>query len=110
MAGKNVIPVNDANFEAEVLRADGPVLVELGATWCGPCRALAPIVARIAEEQAGRLKVVAIDTDDAPAISARYGVRSVPTLLVFRGGAKLGQHVGLTTREKVLALVASAQA
>jgi thioredoxin 1 len=109
--GKNahVTEVNDSTFEAEVLRADRPVLVEFGAAWCPPCRALAPIVERVAADCAGTLKVVMVDADESPEAAKRCGVRAVPTLVVFRGGEKRGQHVGLTTREKVVELVGSTE-
>lgn len=101
----NVIPVNDVNFDDEVLRADGLVLVDFGATWCGPCRRLDPIVESIADEHVGRLKVAKIDMDESPGVATRYGIRAAPTVLVFRGGERIAQHVGLTTKEKLLQLV-----
>ena len=104
-SSKNVIKVNDGNFDAEILAADRPVLVELGAPWCGPCKALGPIVDRIADENVGRLKVAKVDIDDSPRVARRYGIRSVPTILVFRGGEKAAQHVGLTTAAKLYALL-----
>ena len=104
---KNVIQVNDANFDAEVLRSDQPVLVDFGATWCGPCKALAPIVAAIADENVGKLKVAVIDIDASPGVAQRYGIRSAPTVLLFRGGEKKAQHVGLTSKEKLLKLLDS---
>ncbi len=103
-----VTEVDDSTFEAEVLRADRPVLVEFGAAWCPPCRPLAPIVERVAAESAGKLKVVVMDADESPEAAKKCGVRAVPTLVVFRGGEKCGQHVGLTTREKVVELVGRA--
>ena len=103
--GKNVLAFNDQNFEAEVLKSDVPVLVDFTATWCGPCRALAPIVEKVADEFQGKVKVGKLDIDDSPGISAKYGIRSVPTVLVFEGGAKKAQHVGLTTRDKLVALI-----
>ncbi len=101
----NLTEVDDGNFEREVLASDVPVLVDIGATWCGPCKALAPIVARVATETAGRAKVVTMDADASPETMKRYGVRGVPTLLVFRPGERTAAHVGLTTRDKVLALL-----
>ncbi|HSN98943.1 MAG TPA: thioredoxin domain-containing protein, partial [Candidatus Nanopelagicales bacterium] len=73
--------------------------------WCGPCKQLAPIVEKIANDYQGKIKVGKLDIDDAPAITAKYGVRSVPTILVFKGGAKAAQHVGLTTKDKLVALL-----
>ena len=108
MAGKNVHSLTEANFEAEVLKSSVPVLVEFGATWCGPCKALAPIVSKIADDFAGKIKVAEIDIDDAPEVTKRFGVRSVPTVLVFKGGEKSAQSVGLTTREKLIELLGGA--
>lgn len=105
MAGKNVQTFNQNNFESEVLKSDVPVLVDFTATWCGPCKALAPIVEKIADEFHGKIKVGKLDIDDSPDITARYGVRSVPTVIVFKGGAKAGQHVGLTSRDKLVTLL-----
>lgn len=101
----DVMTVNDDNFDREVLSADRPVLVDFGATWCGPCRALEPIVSAVAAERGGRLKVVSVDIDDAPEVVRRYGVRSAPTLMVFASGEKRAQHVGLLDKRGVLALV-----
>ena len=105
MAGKNVQIFNQSNFESEVLKSDVPVLVDFTATWCGPCKALAPIVEKIADEFQGKVKVGKLDIDESPDVTARYGVRSVPTVIVFKGGQKSGQHVGLTNRDKLVALL-----
>jgi len=102
---KNVHAFNESNFESEVLKSDVPVLVDFTATWCGPCKALAPIVEKIADEFHGKVKVGKLDIDDAPNVTAKYGVRSVPTVIVFKGGQKSGQHVGLTNRDKLIALL-----
>lgn len=102
---EGLIQVDDASFEAEVLRASVPVMVDFGARWCGPCRALDPIVQRLAGEFAGRVKVVAVDVDDAPATAARYGVRAAPTVMVFAKGERVATRVGLASRESLLALL-----
>lgn len=105
MAGKNVLEFNESNFEAEVLQSAVPVLVDFTATWCGPCKALAPIVEKVAVELEGKAKVGKLDIDASPSITAKYGVRSVPTVMVFQGGQKKAQHVGLTTKDKLVQLV-----
>jgi thioredoxin 1 len=105
MASKNVIELTDANFDDEVLKSTEPVLVDFTATWCGPCKALAPVVEQIANEFAGKYKVGKLDIDDAPGITQRYGVRGVPTVMVFSAGEKKGQHVGVTNKETLLKLL-----
>ena len=86
--------VSDANFEVEVLKSDLPVLVDFWAPWCGPCRMVAPIVEELADEYAGRVGFVKLNTDDNPMTASRYGIRSIPTLLVFKGGQPVGQIIG----------------
>ncbi len=105
MGSKNVQVFNDLNFEAEVLKSDVPVLVDFTATWCGPCKALAPIIDKVADEFEGKVKVGKVDIDDAAAIATKYGIRSVPTVLVFKNGEKIAQNVGLTTRDKLVGLL-----
>lgn len=105
MASEKVHVFNELNFESEVLNSDQPVLVDFTATWCGPCRALAPIVDQIADELDGKVKVGKLDIDDSPGIAGKYGVRGVPTVMVFKGGERSAQHVGLTTKQKLIALV-----
>jgi thioredoxin 1 len=105
MAGKNVLVFTEQNFDSDVLKSDTPVLVDFTATWCGPCKALAPIVDKIADEYAGKVKVGKLDIDANPNITAKYNVRSVPTVIVFKGGQKVGQHMGLTTRDKLVQLL-----
>lgn len=106
MAGsKNVQAFNETNFESEVLKSDVPVLVDFTATWCGPCKALAPIVEKLADEFQGKIKVGKLDIDESQALAAKYAVRSVPTVMVFKAGQKTGQHVGLTNRDKLVVLL-----
>lgn len=105
-SSKNVQVIDkDADFEGAVLKSPVPVLVDFGATWCGPCKALAPIVDKIADDFQGKIKVVTVDIDDCTEVTKKYGVKSVPTIVVFNGGEKTGQTVGLTSRENILKLL-----
>jgi thioredoxin 1 len=105
MASDKVHVFNDLNFEQEVLQADQPVLVDFTASWCGPCRALAPIIDQVAETLDGKAKVGKVDIDEAPLTAGKFGVRGVPTVMVFKGGEQVAQHIGLTTKQKLLDLV-----
>jgi thioredoxin 1 len=86
--------VSDSNFDSEVLKSDTPVLVDFWAPWCGPCRMVAPIVEELADEYAGRVKFVKLNTDENAQTSMKYQIRSIPTLLVFKGGEPAGQIIG----------------
>jgi thioredoxin 1 len=90
---------NDSNFDTVVLKAEGAVLVDFSATWCGPCKKLEPVVHEIASEYDGRLKVVKVDVDNAPATAAKFGVLSVPTVLLFRDGAVKDQSIGVLSKK-----------
>lgn len=106
MASSNNLQVfNDLNFEQEVLTSSVPVLVDFTATWCGPCKQLAPIVDQLADELVGQVKVGKLDVDDSPVTAGKYGVRGVPTVMVFKNGERAAQHVGLTTKQKLIELV-----
>ncbi len=104
MASDKVHAFNDSNFDKEVLSAEGPVLVDFTATWCGPCKALSPIVDQVAQELDGKVKVGKVDIDNSPVTAGKYGVRGVPTVMVFKGGQRVAQHVGLTTKAKLVEL------
>jgi thioredoxin 1 len=101
MASEKVHVFNDLNFDAEVIKSDKPVLVDFTATWCGPCKALAPIVDQLAEELDGQVKVGKVDIDESPVTAGKYGVRGVPTVMIFKDGERSGQHVGVTTKAKL---------
>lgn len=98
-APKHVAAVDESRFEAEVLKSDAPVVVDFFATWCGPCKALAPTLDALAGEFAPRLKFVQVDVDKAPALAGRYGVQGVPTLMFFRDGAVVGFLSGNQRRD-----------
>ena len=88
----------DANFDAEVLQTDQPVLVDFWATWCGPCRTIAPTIEEIASEYDGKAKVVKLDVDSNPQTAMKYGIRSIPSLLFFKGGKPVDQMVGVVPK------------
>ncbi len=94
MASDNVTNTTDGSFNSDVLESDKPVLVDFWATWCGPCKAIAPHVEAVADELTGKAKVVKMDIDSNPQTPAKYGIRSIPTLLVFKGGEVVDQLVG----------------
>jgi len=110
MAGLGVVEVNDANFDQEVLNSEQPVMVDFWAVWCGPCKAIAPIVDGVAAAYAGKLKVAKVNVDQNGATPSRYGIRGIPALLFFKGGKVADQIVGYVPQdvieEKVKKLIA----
>ncbi len=99
------VAVTDSTFEAEVERSPLPVLLDLWADWCGPCHMLAPTIEQLATELAGRVKVAKLDIDANPHTASRFGVRSIPTLLVLKNGREVGRLVGVQSKETIRSLV-----
>ena len=100
------LTITAQNFEAEVLQSPLPVLLDFWATWCPPCRALGPIVAEVAEELEGNIRVGKVNIDEEPALAARFGIASIPTLLVFKNGTIAGQSIGLQGKQQIIDLLA----
>jgi thioredoxin 1 len=90
----SAVAVTDANFKEEVLDNELPVLVDFWAPWCGPCRMVAPVVDEISQQYEGKVKVVKLNTDENPAIASQYGIRSIPTLMIFKDGQRVDMVVG----------------
>ena len=94
--------VTDATFEKEVLKSTEPVVVDFFAEWCGPCKAMAPALDAVSKEMAGKVKVVKLDVDQNPQVTQRYGIQAMPTLMIFKDGAKAAEQVGALVQKKRL--------
>jgi len=102
MAATQLVAVTDATFGQEIEQYKGLVIVDFWATWCGPCRMIAPVLEEIAEEQAEAVRIVKVDVDNNPELSNRFGIRNIPTLLFFKGGELKDQVVGLTSKADLI--------
>ncbi|TGD73877.1 thioredoxin TrxA [Mangrovimicrobium sediminis] len=98
---EKIVHVSDATFDTEVLSADVPVLVDFWAEWCGPCKMIAPVLDEIAEEYDGKLKVVKVDVDANPEIPPKFGIRGIPTLILFKGGSAEATKVGALSKSQL---------
>ena len=102
-----IVHVTDASFENDVLNAEGPVLIDYWAEWCGPCKAIAPVLNDIAEEYDGKLTIAKINIDENPGVPAKYGVRGIPTLTIFKGGNVEATKVGALSKSQLTAFIDS---
>lgn len=105
MANPNLVTLTDSNFDAEVTNSASPVLVDFWAEWCGPCKMIAPILDEIATEKAGVVKIAKVNVDEAQALSARFQIRAIPTLLLFKDGQVKEQIVGMTSKRDLLSKI-----
>ncbi len=108
MASDAVMTFTDANFDADVLKSETPVLVDFWATWCAPCKAIAPLIDTVAADYAGKVKVGKVNVDENPATPSKYGVRGIPTLILFKDGQIVDQVVGAVPKSQLEALLAKA--
>ena len=102
---ENVNEVSDSSFEKDVLQSDQPVLVDFWAAWCAPCRMLAPTVEAVAEKYVGNARVVKLNVDENPTVSQRYGIKGIPTLILFKGGKEEERVVGATSKEAISRMI-----
>lgn len=108
MASKNVIEITDDSFDREVVKSDQPTLIDFWAAWCAPCRAIAPLVEQLSDAYSGKVKFGKLDIDANPRVPTQFEVRSIPTLLLFKGGQVVGQIVGAVPKAKIEDLIKKA--
>jgi thioredoxin 1 len=102
---KNVVDINDGNFEEEVLKSDTPALIDFWATWCAPCKAIAPVLEEMAETYNGKLKVTKMNVDESPSVPGKYGIRGIPTLILFKDGKIVDRLVGAVPKYQIEELI-----
>ncbi len=107
MSGSNIVHTSDATFDKDVLKSDKPVLLDFWAEWCGPCKAIAPMLDEVARDYAGRVTVAKLDIDANPGTPPKYNIRGIPTLMLFKGGQVHGQKVGALTKSQLTAFLDS---
>jgi thioredoxin 1 len=103
-----VAPVSDKSFQADVLQSKEPVLVDFWAEWCGPCRAVAPVLEEVAGELKGKLKIVKLNVDENPETAAKYGIQSIPTLMIFKNGEMASRQIGAAPKAKLVQWITAA--
>ena len=108
MADEVLFHATDGNFEAEILKSDIPAMVDFWAPWCGPCHVIAPVIEELAKEYAGKVKVAKMNVDENPATPPRYGIRGIPTVILFKNGQVFDQIVGAVPRSKVEEMIKKA--
>ncbi|HZM69882.1 MAG TPA: thioredoxin [Candidatus Cryosericum sp.] len=105
MASENILTLTNGNFDEETKRAESPILVDFWAEWCGPCRMVAPVLEQLAADYKGKARIGKVNVDEHSGIASRYGVQSIPTLLLFKQGKVVEQYIGATTREVLTKLL-----
>jgi thioredoxin 1 len=102
---KNILTLNKGNFETEIKNPGTPILVDFWAEWCGPCRMVAPVLEKLADELNGKIRIGKVNVDDESGLAGRYGIQSIPTLLLFKDGKVVDQYIGATTRDVLVKML-----
>ncbi len=105
MASDKILEISDAQFEADVLKSETPILVDFWATWCAPCKAIAPVLDQLAEEYDGKIKIGKVNVDENPGTPGQYGVRGIPTMILFKNGEIVDQLVGAVPKNQIASLL-----